>query len=364
MAASKRVFIVYLRGIGLRLFAPARGLPTPKFRVATNNDVAKRFCKSAEQGVLDWNDLRYFLAVARTGSTMAAGKALHVSQTTAARRVAALEEALGLALFERRQAGYSLTPAGETLLDRARAVEASAEAFVDAAAAQSREASGTVRLTTEEIYAVGLLAPILRDLHFAHPAIRIELETSPELRDLAAGAADVALRSVERLAGAGLVGRRVADDEWTIYCSRAYAAANGKPHRPEQLAEHPIIGGGGEGVWRAYRAWLARYGLEDRVAMQQGSATGLLAAVRAGTGVAVLPSMVADSDPELVRCLPPIRGETRGLWLVTHERLRHTPRVRVVLDFLGESLLRLARERGERTALSQAKKPADSPLES
>lgn len=298
--------------------------------------------------MLDWNDLRYFLAVARTGSTLAAGRALRVSQTTAARRVAALEEATGLTLFDRRQAGYSLTPAGEALLEQAKAVEAAAGSFADAAAAQTREAGGVVRLTTEEIYAIGLLAPILRDLHVAHPAIRIELETSAELRDLAGGAADVALRSAERLSGAGLVGRRVADDDWTIYCSRAYAAANGKPRAPADLKDHPIIGGGGEGVWRAYRAWLRKYDLEDKVAMQQGSATGLLAAVRTGTGVAVLPSMVADLDPELVRCMPPIQGEKRGLWLVTHERLRHTPRIRIVLDFVGERIVRASREREQR----------------
>ena len=301
--------------------------------------------------MLDWNDLRYFLAVARTGSTLAGGRALRVSQTTAARRVAALEEALGLALFERRQAGYSLTPAGEALVEQAEAVEAAAAAFADAAASQGREVSGTVRLTTEQVYAVTVLAPILRDLHEAHPAIRIDLDTTEEVRDLAAGAADVALRSVVRPTGGGLVGRRVADDSWTFYCSRDYAAARGRPRRPADLRGHPLIGGGGEGVWRAYRAWLEQYGLEGEVAVHHGSPTGLLSAVRAGAGLAALPCFVAESEPDLVRCLPPTRDEARGLWLLTHERLRHTPRVRAVLDFLAERLTRLAREQEERLAL-------------
>ena len=91
--------------------------------------------------MLDWNDLRYFLAVAEGGSTLAAGRALRVSQTTVARRIAALEEALGLHLFDKRQAGYTLTAAGEALLDRAREVEASAERFAEAAASQSRDTS-------------------------------------------------------------------------------------------------------------------------------------------------------------------------------------------------------------------------------
>lgn len=297
----------------------------------------------------DWNDLRHFLAVARTGSTLAAGHALRVSQTTAARRVAALEAELGLTLFERRPAGYRLTPAGEALLDRAEAVEAAAERFADAAAAQSREVGGSVKLTVDEIYAVTLLAPILRDLHEAQPAIRIELDTTEEKRDLAAGEADVALRMADRPTGGGLVGRRVCTDHWTIYCSRDYAAAHGRPCRRRELKGHAFIGGGGPGVWMYYRRWLEANGLLDAVAMQHGTSTGLLAAVRAGVGLAVLPTLIADQDPDLIQCLPPEPSNPRGLWLLTHERLRNTPRVRAVLDFLYDRLRRLAVE-SERVA--------------
>jgi DNA-binding transcriptional LysR family regulator len=295
--------------------------------------------------MLDWNDLRHFLAVARTGSTLAAGRSLRVSQTTAARRVAALEAELGLTLFERRPGGYRLTPIGEALVEKAESVEASAQAFAEAAASQSREVSGTVRLTLEEIFAVTLLPPILRDLHDAHPGIRIELDTSEALRDLAGGAADVALRSVGQLTGNGLVGRRLATAGWAIYCSRDYAAAHGRPRSRKQLRGHPLIGGGGPGVWQAYRAWLERNNLVEAVTMQHGSTSGLLAAVRAGSGLAVLPTLIADLDPDLLQCLPPKPDHDVGLWLVTHERLRHTPRVRAVMDFLGERLTRLAKER-------------------
>jgi molybdate transport repressor ModE-like protein len=101
--------------------------------------------------MLDWNDLRYFIAVGRHGSTLAAGRALGVSQTTVARRIAALEQALGFPLFDKRQAGYALTPAGERLVQKAQTVEESASAFSEAAAAHSRDLSGTVKITTEEI---------------------------------------------------------------------------------------------------------------------------------------------------------------------------------------------------------------------
>ena len=297
--------------------------------------------------MLDWSDLRYFLAVARTGSTLAAGRALGVSQTTAARRVATLEEALELTLFDRRQSGYVLTPSGEALIAAAQSVEEAAGAFADLAAAQAREISGTVRLTMEEIYAVTVLAPILRDLHEAYPGIRIELDTTEDVRDLAAGAADVALRSSKSPTGGGLVGRRIAYDPWTVYCSRSYAAAHGIPRTRRELRGHPLISGGGKRVWRVYSAWLKQGDLEGAVAMHHGSATGLLSAVRAGFGLAALPTFIADREPDLVRCLPPVRGDTLGLWLITHERLRHTPRVRAVLDFLADRLTRLARERGD-----------------
>ena len=294
--------------------------------------------------MFDWDDLRYFLAVAETGSTLAAGRALRVSQTTVARRVAALEQALGLTLFERRQAGYALTPAGEALLERARDVGTAATALGEAAAAMGREASGTVRLTTLEIYAVTILPPILRDLHDAHPAIHLDLDTSDEPRDLAAGGAEIALRNSASPTGGGLVGRRIAPDPWTLYCSRSYGEAHGVPRSRAELSGHPLIGGGGGKVWHAYQAWLRRHGLEGNVAIHHGTVTGMLAAVRSGFGLAVLPSFIADRDPDLVRCLPPIEGDPASLWLLTHERLRHTPRVRVVMDFLADRLTRLARE--------------------
>ena len=311
----------------------------------------RKGCRLA--AMFDWNDLRYFIAVADSGSTLAAGRALRVSQTTVARRIAALEEALALTLFERRQAGYALTPAGEDLLGPARQMQGAAGALAETASGMAREASGTVRLTTIEIYAVTLLPGILRELHEAHPAIHIELGTSEEPRDLASGAADIALRGSTGPTGAGLVGRRITFDPWTLYCSRGYAEAHGVPRTRDELTGHTLIGGGGEKVWHRYQAWLQRHGLETGVAMHHDSVTGLLAAVRSGFGLAVLPTFVADLDPELVRCLPPRKGDPAALWLLTHERLRHTPRIRLVLDFLAERLTALARQSRE-TAAQQA----------
>ena len=288
--------------------------------------------------MLDWNDLRYFLAVARGGSTLAAGRMLRVSQTTVARRIAALEQALGFPLFERRQAGYSLTGEGEALLDRAKAVEASADAFAEAAGAHSRDSSGTVRITSEEIYAQGLVAPYLRELRDLRPDIMIEIDSSQALRDLSEGEADIALRSSSKAQPASLVGRQIAVDDWTLYCSRDYAARNGAPTSVEDLHHHPIVGGGGGNLWVHYQQWLQQLGLEEQVAVHHATSIGLLSAVRSGFGVAVLPCIVADGDPDLLRCIPPRPGHGRVLWLLTHERVRHTPRVRAVIDFLYDRL--------------------------
>lgn len=288
--------------------------------------------------MLDWNDLRYFLGVAEHGSTLAAGRKLRVSQTTVARRIAALEEALGLPLFERRQAGYALTPAGEGLLDRARQVGSAASAFAEAAAAEKRDTSGTVRITTQEIFAVTLLAPMLRELHERHPEIMIELDDSQDFRDLGEGEADIALRSAYGDLGTGIVGRRLGPDDWTLYCSRDYAAQHGVPATRAELRKHAFIGGGGPKLWRAYSAWLHDLGLDDRIIMHHASAMGMMSAIRSGLGIAVLPCIIADAEPDLIQCVPPKDDHGRSMWLVTHERVRHTPRVRAVIDFLYERL--------------------------
>jgi DNA-binding transcriptional LysR family regulator len=300
--------------------------------------------------MLDWNDLRYFLAVADQGSTLAAAKALRVSQTTVARRIFALEEALGVTLFDKRQAGYVLTPAGDGLIDRARQVEVATEGFAEASAALARDTSGMVRITTQEIFANTLLGPILKELHDRHPEILIEIDTQQDLLDLGAGEADIALRSTAGEAPAGTVGRSLCIDDWTLYCSRDYADRHGVPRTRKDLLGHAIIGGGGGKLWRHYEAWLKSLGLEGQVAMHHATSTGLLSAVRSGFGIAVLPCIVADAEPDLVRCLPPRADHHREMWLLTHERVRHTPRVRLVIDFMYERLIRLVRQLEENRA--------------
>ena len=299
----------------------------------------------------DWNDLRCFLAVAREGSTLAGAKLLRTSQTTVARRIVALESALGVQLFEKRQGGYSLTPSGQELVARAEQVEKSADAFAEAASAHHREVSGAVKITTEEIYATTLLAPILRELHEKYPDIVIELDTSQTVRDLGSGEADISLRSTKNAKQpAGRVGRQLCIDDWSLYCSRDYAARHGAPASVAELSDHPFIGGGGGNLWIHYQAWLQALGLEQQVAMHHATSGGLLSGVRSGFGIAVLPCVSADGDPDLIQCLPPRGDHGRVLWLLTHERVRQSPRVRAVIDFLYERLSRHVRQLQTRKA--------------
>lgn len=300
--------------------------------------------------MLDWNDLRYFVAVADQGSTLKAGRALRVSQTTVARRIGALEVAVGLTLFERRSAGYALTPDGESLLGHARQVAGAAAQFETISASRERGLSGSVRLTTQEIFAITLLAPMIKELHDKHPEILLEVDTQQDVLDLGEGQSDIALRSTGQEASAGVVGRRICVDDWTLYCSRGYAAAHGVPHTRAELKGHAIIGGGGGKLWVYYEDWLRSVGLEGQVAMHHASAMGLLSGVRSGLGLAVLPCVVADAEPDLIRCLPSRDDHGRSMWLLTHDRVRSTPRVRLVIDFLYERLMRHVRMLAEAKA--------------
>ena len=286
----------------------------------------------------DWNDFRYFLAVADKGSTLAAGRSLRVSQTTVARRIAALEEGLGVILFDKRQAGYGLTPVGQSLLDKARVVADAARTFEETAAAQARDVDGAIRITTEDVYANGLFSGLFADFHELHPEIRIEIDASGTIRDLGAGEADIAFRATSRESPAGVVGRRICRDDWTLYSSRAYADRHGIPRTKKELRRHALIGGGGGSLWRAYQAFLQRYDLENSVAIHQATSTGLLTSVQSGFGIGVLPCIVAEGDANLVRVLPPMLDHGRDLWLLTHDRVRNTQRVRIVIDFLYDRL--------------------------
>lgn len=297
--------------------------------------VAQSFGAIAEWSVYDWNDLRYFLAVARTGSTLAASRALKANQTTVARRIGVLERAVGTKLFDKKQSGYALTEAGAELRAAAERVEVEANAFVEQAGALGRRISGVIRVTTNEGLANTVMAPALSAFRRLRPEVRVDLAVDERRLDLTRGAADVALRTGPRPTENGLVVRRLTPMAWAAYCSRGYAERRGCPNSVDALGQHAVIGAEGPIAALPGWTWLRKAAPEAEVVARSSSLTNLISTVRAGLGVTVLPCFLADSDADLVRCIGPISGVQSDLWLVTREDVRDVRRVRTFVDFLA-----------------------------
>lgn len=282
-----------------------------------------------------YDDLRYFLAVAEAGSTLGASKALRVSQSTVARRIVALEAALGVELFHKRRDGYALTETGRPLVEPARRAEQAMRAFFNTALAQRRELYGTVRLTTNEAFANRFMPELVTGLQAAHPGIRIELVTSDRRLDLAAGEADIALRAGGRPNEAGLFGRKITDDRWSLYCSRAYAAARGAPRSVAELKDHALVGIDPQMTGHAFIEWMHGHFPETAIVIRQNTISGAWASMRSGLAVALVPDFLARNDPEVVHCFTPEIGPPAEIWLLCHEARRNLPRVRAVFGFLS-----------------------------
>ena len=287
----------------------------------------------------DWNDVRFFLAVARAGTTLGAARALGVNQTTVARRVAVLEQSLGLTLFDRRMAGYALTEAGCGLQDTAEQVETAAVAVAAQAGAMRRCVSGVIRVTTNEGLANGIMAPALSQYHDQNPSVRIDLVVDERRLDLTRGAADVALRTGDRPQENGLVARRLLSLGVALYCSRRYAEQCGQPDSVECLAHHRVIGVEGPVSAVNCFVWLHAHVPEKAIVTRISSITNLIASVRSGLGVTVMPCFLADPDSSLIRCTGPIDGIASDVWLVMREDQRHVPRVRSFVDFLADYVI-------------------------
>jgi molybdate transport repressor ModE-like protein len=286
--------------------------------------------------MFDWNDARFFLAVARSGSTLTASRELKISQPTVARRVAALEEALGVTLFERRQAGYRLTEEGQALVAQAAAMEAAAQALADGARARARSLSGSVRLTCNEMTATYHLAPILADFRRAYPDVRVDVAVTEARLDLGRGEADVAIRATERPEGPGLVARKLLEMPWLVYGSRSYVEAHGQPGCWDDIAKgHRIIGADGPISEIAALQWFESLTGPSAVVARANSFPALIANVRAGLGLAAISAGIFERDPEMVPCLRLPSRFSGPIWLVTHERVRRLPRVRALLDFIA-----------------------------
>lgn len=289
---------------------------------------------------MDWNDLKYVLAVARTGSALRAADELGVNQTTVLRRIDALEGQLGAALFERRRTGQTLTAAGQRALEAAERIDSEIGGLVAALAAQRRTLEGSVRITTSESLAYRLVTPCLRAFHEVHPGVSVELIAADEKLDIARGDADLALRAGFAPEGAGIVARRLPGTLWTLYCSRAYAAERGMPDCVEAVGGHPVIGFEGRMVELPGWRWVAAAAPEAAVRVRSNSMISMIFNLKAGLGVGPLPCIIGDGEAELVRCFPPPPEIQSELWLIVRETLKSAPHVRAFADFLADYIKR------------------------
>jgi DNA-binding transcriptional LysR family regulator len=284
---------------------------------------------------MHWDDLRFVLAVARAGSALRASSRLGVNQTTVLRRLEALEAAVGAPLFERRRSGQSLTEFGRIVAEAAERMEREAHALSNAISAQRRTMTGSVRLTTSEGLVGRLVTPFMRAFQARYPGVSIELIISDERLDIARGEADVALRASSRPEGAGILARRMPDLDWTVYCSRSYAAEHGYPEDRQALHKHEIVGWEGRMAQLPQWRWLSASAPEAVIRVRSNSFVTQVSNLKAGLGIGALPTTIGDADPELVRCFPPPPELRAELWLIVREAVRAHPHVRALTDFLA-----------------------------
>lgn len=275
----------------------------------------------------DWDDLRLFLAVARAGSLSGAARSLGVTHSTVFRRIGAFEARLRVRLFDRLPGGYALTQAGEEMRNSVIRIEEEITALALKVTGQDQRPTGTIRITTTDLLAVGVLPRHVAAFRAEWPEIEIEVVVADRVLDLTRREADVALR-IGNPGQETLIGRRVGRLAFA-----AYTAAD----RP--------LGDPAEGDWIGYGSAhgplsrnLARWWPDARQVYRTNSIIAAHAGAKAGIGLAALPCVIADCDPRLIRAAALPEDFMLDLWLLIYEDLRQTARIRLFLDFMATAL--------------------------
>lgn len=284
---------------------------------------------------VNWDDLRFVLAVADQGSVASAARRLGVNHTTVLRRVHAFEEAQKIRLFERLPQGYALTAEGEQLVQTARGIDDMVATLERRIAGRDLKLEGVIRVTTTDTFMTTVLPGHVAAFRRCHPRIAIELALTNSRLNLTKRDADIAIRPAKELP-APLVGRRVAEIGFAVYGGKDYLSAQGldmfAPAQTwlagdEMLANSPVA------------AWMRRHVPDARIAFRADSFVALCHAARAGLGLTVLPCCLGDSSPDLERLDGPVDGLTTGLWLLTHLDLSRAARIRAFMDHMEEALV-------------------------
>jgi len=280
---------------------------------------------------MNWNDIRYFLAVARHGGLTGAAREMRASRSTVARRSESLEAALRTRLFERRPDGYALTDSGRDMIGKAAVIEAGMTELEDRFGGEDGRVSGTVRIVTVETLA-HLIMPGLPALQAAHPDLSISVAINPSFASLPQRAADIGLRLCRPQQGSFAV-KRVGMLSFGLFGSPGYLAAHPVEQASPPIAGHRLITWGDPLSFVALPKILRSWTEEASTVLQVDSMQAQMMAIRSGGGLGVLPRAAAgEAGLEIV--LPDLCRQDEPIWLVVHEDIQHARRVRVVREFL------------------------------
>jgi DNA-binding transcriptional LysR family regulator len=286
-----------------------------------------------------WDDFRLIKAIAEARSLPAAAELIGLNHSTVFRRLGQIEESLGTRLFERHRSGYVPTPAGEEMAVLAERLETDIAGFTRRLAGREILPAGELRVTTNDSLLVELLTPLFATFMKQCPDIKLDVLLGNQALNLSKRDADVAIRATDN-PPENLVGRRVAQIGWALY-GRAADFPEGAPADQSQLVQQRWISLGDQFSNFKVVQYRQKHIPADQTVYKLNTVLGLAEAVEAGIGIGFLPCFIADKRPGLTRLAPPQTGYAADLWLLTHPDLRHSPRVRLFLDFMAAELTKL-----------------------
>jgi DNA-binding transcriptional LysR family regulator len=285
---------------------------------------------------LAWDDLLYVLSVGRSGSLSGAARTLKVNHSTVFRRIGAIEEQLGVRLFDRRRDGYAPTAAGEAVIELAGRLDEDVVALERKLAGEDLRPSGTVRVTTTDTM-IATVTPLCGKFRGLYPEICVELITGNEFLNLSRRDADVALRP-SLTPPENLHGRRLSAIAFAVYGAPSYLAAAGGA---DLSRAHQWIGLDDSLSHLSVHRWLADNVPKERIGFKASSFVAVTEAARSAMGLAILPCYLAESSGGLERIGDPLPELATDFWLLVHEDLRRTARVRAFMDFIAGEMTKL-----------------------
>lgn len=281
---------------------------------------------------MNWDDVKYFLAVARAGQMLGAANGLGVSQAKLSRRIASLETSLDTKLLRRSPAGCDLTKNGRSFLATAERIETEFLAATAGIRDPQSEISGTVRIGTPDGFGLAFLAPRIRALTDLYPKLRVQLVPGPRSFSLSQREADIAVM-IGRPEKGRLIARKLTDYTLGLYAAKSYLSERGRPEHLSDILQHRLVGYVEDLIFTPTLNYNAEILRDWTSTLEVSSAVGQFEAVRSGFGIGALHDFMVRPQDQLVRLFP-TPTLTRTYWTVWHESMNNTQNVRVVAEFL------------------------------